>query len=390
MADFNMGNYPIKDGERDIIKLIDEHNMEGYISKLNGKLIYSHDQQSVYDQCFMSYNFISYSMYKNYLYVLYYIMKNYPNIVNDYFHYESNDLWLKNHEDVRDKYNTSNYSHVSLIYYITSQINKTAVIKDDTNFYILLEILDLATDMPNVHYFAEKSRDDIPLQNIGYVVDHILFTLALFNYNSCVYKRIIYKLLCIDYSLMYYPIYYENYVIEYTKNFEHLKNYFNSLMRGYVSQYILSITYDNLHIWELIRNYLYNKERGNLIHLYDNKDKRIYIQSDNKLFDDNCLRWIYNTDDNENIGVINSDILLKIILWMSELIGYDMALKTIDETLIDIIYEDNKESDTINKEKNKSRLIWINMIKHLIMDRVSSDMCSLIILASDDFLKLCA
>jgi len=189
---------------------------------------------------------------------------------------------------------------------------------------------------------------------------------------------------------MYYPIYYENYVIEYTKNFEHLKNYFNSLMRGYVSQYILSITYDNLHIWELIRNYLYNKERGNLIHLYDNKDKRIYIQSDNKLFDDNCLRWIYNTDDNENIGVINSDILLKIILWMSELIGYDMALKTIDETLIDIIYEDNKESDTINKEKNKSRLIWINMIKHLIMDRVSSDMCSLIILASDDFLKLCA
>jgi len=388
-----MGSYSVKEEERDLIKLIDKHNMEGFISKFNNKLIHSYDQQLLYVQYFAYYNFISYSMCKNHLYSLYYMLKKFPNVINDYFHYESDDLWLKNHKDICEKYCTSDYSHISLIYYITSEIKKTAVNKDDTNFYILLEILDLATDMPNVHYFTKKSRFSDPPEDFEYIVDHILFTLTLFNYNSHVYKKIIYKLLCIDRSLIFHSYFCENHTIVYTRNLEFLINCLYSLLNGYISIYmrtLMSVTVDTLHISNLIRDHLNNKENGNLIHLYDNKDERIYVHSENKLFDDNCLRWIYNTDDidnTDNIGNKNGDILVKIILWISEIMGRDIALNVIDKTLTKINLENNKKSYFVNKEKNKSKKIWINMVKQLIIYKNSSDICSLIILISDNFLK---
>jgi len=386
MDDFNVGNYILKDKERYVIKLIDEHNMQGFITKYNDKLIHAYDRQSISKLFPLYYNFFSYCMMNDYLYVLYHILKNYPDVVNEYFHYESDDLWLKNRKDVSEKYCGSEYSSKSLIHYITSEIKKTADSKNDTNFYILLELLDLATDMPNVHYFMKKSRYNNPPDSFEYIVDHVLFALALFNYDSYTYKKVIYKLLCVDRSLMFHSNLHENHTIVYTKNPQYLTNYLSELLKGHVSvcvSMLIPVTVDNLHISNLIRDHLHNKEKGNLIHLYENKDSRIYIHSENKLFDDNCLKWIYNTDDIENI---NGDILVKIILWTIEIIGCALALDTIDKVLTDINFKDNEE-DVINKEKSKYKIIWINTIKRLIMDSYSSDICSLIVLVSDNFLK---
>ena len=55
--------------------------------------------------------------------------------------------------------------------------------------------------------------------------------------------------------------------------------------------------------------------------------------------------------------------------------------------LADKKLENNKKSYFVNKEKNKSKKIWINMVKQLIIYKNSSDICSLIILISDNFLK---
>ena len=293
---------------------------------------------------------------------------NHNDIIIDYFSYEENENGNKL-EDHLSKRFYSRDNESSLMSRIENELLNIAVKKNDKYFHILLMILDKITDMQCAYYYGIVSY--LHPSRINYkFTNHILFTLSLFNCNSTIYKRIIRKLCDIKVDRI---------------NFVHppmdkYKIYNSEIVKNFV-YYLLKV--GNLLGNELVivKNdyiYFFNDNR------YDEEGNLIYVHSDNSIFDNKCIKNVYNStiDDEKR----NEDIFIKIIMWHVDIIGYHKSLDIIDTLLTDKNFKVNAK--TFFRKIKLFDYEWMGKVKNEIANKYSSDICSLVVMVSDDILKI--